>query len=74
MRLDATQFVSGRKDSPPLDVICRSGNCGKQACEKYLAAGYTNVVNVEGGTQGWDQAGLPVARGLRCACADGAGF
>lgn len=65
-RLDAAQFASGRKDSAqPLYVICRSGSRGKQACEKFLAAGYTNVVNVEGGTQAWDQAGLPVVRGQK---------
>ena len=44
-------------------MICRSGSRGKQACEKLLSAGYANVVNVEGGTQAWDQAGLPVVRG-----------
>ncbi len=35
----------------------------RSACEKLLAAGYANVVNVEGGTQAWDQAALPVVRG-----------
>jgi rhodanese-related sulfurtransferase len=64
--LDATQFASGRNGSgQPLYVICRSGSRGQQACEKFLAAGYTNVVNVEGGTQAWDQAGLPIVRGKK---------
>jgi rhodanese-related sulfurtransferase len=62
-QLDATQLASGRSGSEPLYVICRSGSRGKQACEKFLAAGHTNVVNVEGGTLAWDQAGLPVVRG-----------
>jgi rhodanese-related sulfurtransferase len=44
-------------------VICRSGSRGKRACEKLLAAGWQNVVNVEGGTQAWEAAGLPVQRG-----------
>ena len=44
-------------------VICRSGGRGKQACEKFLAAGYANVANVEGGTLACEQAGLPVVRG-----------
>ena len=48
-----------------LYVICRSGGRGKQACEKFLAAGYTNVVNVEGGTLACEQAGLPVVRGKK---------
>ncbi len=64
-RLDAAQLASGRSGSAPLYVICRSGSRGKQACEKFIAAGYMNVVNVEGGTQAWDQAGLPVVRGRK---------
>ncbi|QDV31854.1 Inner membrane protein YgaP [Planctopirus ephydatiae] len=64
-QLNATELASGRNGSAPLYVICRSGSRGKQACEKFLAAGYTNVVNVEGGTQAWDQAGLPVVRGQK---------
>jgi rhodanese-related sulfurtransferase len=63
-QLDAAQLAAGRNGSPePLYVICRSGGRGRQACEKFLAAGYTQIVNVEGGTQAWDQAGLPVVRG-----------
>ena len=66
-QLDAAQLASGRKgSSQPLYVICRSGSRGKQACEKFLAAGFENVVNVEGGTMAWDQAGLPVVRGKKC--------
>jgi rhodanese-related sulfurtransferase len=64
-QLNAAQFTAGRSGSAPLYVICRSGSRGKQACEKLLAAGYTNVVNVEGGTLAWDQAGLPVVRGKK---------
>lgn len=52
----------GTVTAEPLYVICRSGGRGKQACEKLSAAGL-NVVNVEGGTMAWDQAGLPVVRG-----------
>lgn len=64
-QLNASQFAAGRSSAEPLYVICRSGSRGKQACEKFLAAGYANVVNVEGGTQAWDQAGLPVVRGKK---------
>lgn len=46
-------------------VICKSGGRGKMACEKLLAAGITNVVNVEGGTSAWEAAGLPVVRGKK---------
>lgn len=51
--------------SEPLYLICRSGSRGRQACEKFLAAGFTNVVNVEGGTLAWAEAGLPVVRGQK---------
>lgn len=47
----------------PLYVICQSGSRGRQACETLLAAGLTGVVNVEGGTRAWAEAGLPVNRG-----------
>jgi rhodanese-related sulfurtransferase len=49
----------------PLYVICRSGNRSKQACQKLIAAGCGNVINVEGGTQAWTDAGLPVVRGQK---------
>lgn len=51
--------------SAPLYAICRSGNRSRKACEAFLAAGYPNVVNVEGGTLAWEQAGLPVNRGRK---------
>jgi len=63
-QLDAAQIAAGRNGSTqPLYVICRSGSRGKQACEKLVSTGLTHVINVEGGTQAWDQAGLPVVRG-----------
>lgn len=62
-RLDAGQLAAGRNGSDqPLYVICRSGARAAQACAKLRSAGFTNVVNVEGGTLAWDQAGLPVVR------------
>jgi rhodanese-related sulfurtransferase len=65
-QLDAGRFASTANGSAePLYVICRSGGRGKQACEKIAAAGHGNVINVEGGTQAWDQAGLPVVRGKK---------
>ncbi len=66
-KLDPHAVMQARNGTAhePLYVICRSGNRAKQACEKFIAAGYTNVVNVEGGTQAWEQAGLPVKRGRK---------
>jgi rhodanese-related sulfurtransferase len=58
------QARNGNKDEP-LYLICRSGSRGRQACEKFLAASFTNVVNVEGGTLACVEAGLSVVRGKK---------
>jgi len=64
--LDPKAIIRAReKSDQPLYVICRSGSRGKQACEKFIAGGYTNVVNVEGGTSAWAESGLPVNRGKK---------
>ena len=63
--LDVGAVLAGHQSDSSLYVICRSGSRGRQACEKMLAAGCTNVVNVEGGTLAWEQFGLPVIRGQK---------
>jgi rhodanese-related sulfurtransferase len=47
----------------PLYLICQSGSRSKKACQKFVEAGYANVVSVDGGTTAWERAGLPVIRG-----------
>jgi rhodanese-related sulfurtransferase len=66
-RLDPAALMQSRNGSRdgPLYLICRSGSRGRQACEKFLAAGFTNVVNVEGGTLAWAECGLAVVRGKK---------
>jgi rhodanese-related sulfurtransferase len=66
-RLDPVALLQARNGSreEPLYVICRSGSRGRQACEKFLAAGFANVINVEGGTLAWAECGLPVVRGKK---------
>ena len=66
-QLDPAALMQARHGSTnePLYFICRSGSRGKQACEKFLQAGYTNVINVEGGTLAWEASGLPVVRGRK---------
>ena len=49
----------------PLYLICKSGSRGALAQQKFIDAGFTNVINVEGGTEAWDRAGLPVVRGQK---------
>lgn len=47
----------------PLYLICASGSRSAKAYQKFLDAGFENVVSVDGGTTAWDEAGLPVIRG-----------
>lgn len=53
------------RSGEPLYVVCKSGGRGKQACEKLLAAGWSNVINVEGGTLACVEAGIEVVRGKK---------
>jgi rhodanese-related sulfurtransferase len=66
-RLDPQGVIEARNGSAqdPLYIICRSGSRGKMACEKFQAAGYMNVVNVDGGTQACVEADVPVVRGKK---------
>jgi rhodanese-related sulfurtransferase len=66
-RLDPTAQMQSRNGAAnePLYVICRSGSRGQQGCEMFRKAGFSNVVNVEGGTLACVEAGLPVVRGQK---------
>jgi rhodanese-related sulfurtransferase len=65
--LDPAALMAARNGSAegPLYLICRSGSRGQQACAAFLKAGFTNVVNIEGGTIACVDAGLPVVRGKK---------
>ena len=66
-QLNPAELMHERNGSghEPLYFICRSGSRGQQACEKFLKAGFSNVINIEGGTMACVDAGLPVVRGKR---------
>jgi rhodanese-related sulfurtransferase len=65
-QLDPAAVMQSRANSAePLYVICRSGGRGQQACDRFVKAGFTNVINVEGGTLAAESAGLPMARGKK---------
>jgi rhodanese-related sulfurtransferase len=53
--------IEAYKDKP-VAVICRSGRRSAQAVSLLKESGFTQVVNVEGGTQAWVQAGLDVIK------------
>ena len=66
-QLDPAALMQARNGTAnePLYLICRSGSRGQQACEKFLHAGFSNVVNIEGGTMACVEAGVPVVRGKK---------
>jgi rhodanese-related sulfurtransferase len=61
--LDATVYLQQRApDSGPLYVLCQSGGRARRAIAKFEQAGFHGCVLVQGGTEGWIDAGLPVNR------------
>jgi len=66
--LDCGSVLAGRNKTntgAPIYVLCHSGVRAKQAAEKFANVGFSDCVVVEGGTQGWVDAGFPVERGDR---------
>lgn len=62
--LDAAAYCRERgSDGAPVYVLCQSGGRARRAIGKLQAAGVQGCVLVEGGTQAWIDAGLPVIRG-----------
>lgn len=62
---EAFRKIVGRLDrTKPVYVYCRSGNRSNQAADWLLANGFTKVTNLEGGIIAWQEADLPVVRGL----------
>ncbi|MFO8152128.1 rhodanese-like domain-containing protein [Thioalkalivibrio sp.] len=49
------------KESPVL-VYCRTGARSAVAASQLVAAGFTDVTNLQGGIQAWQSAGLPVKK------------
>ena len=50
-------------DSKPVYLMCRSGNRAKQAAEKLINKGFTDIHVIEGGMAAWSGANLPVVKG-----------
>ena len=62
--LDPAGFLKHRgPDDKPIYVLCHSGGRARRAIERFERAGFGGCVLVEGGTQAWLDAGLPVNRG-----------
>lgn len=58
--------VFARKDELPRDkdvlFVCQVGQRSALACEMAAAVGLTRLFNLEGGTEAWVEAGLPVEK------------
>jgi rhodanese-related sulfurtransferase len=56
----ATKHGLGKQDA--VYVICKSGARARTAGQKFIDAGFENVISVDGGTDAWVAADLPVVR------------
>ncbi len=63
-RLDPTRITiqHGVQPTETVYVICKMGGRSRRACQALDSAGFANVVNVDGGTDAWVAANLPVVR------------
>ena len=60
-RLEAEQLTRLRREEP-LYCICQTGTRSQIAARRLRSAGFPHVVHVDGGTNAWTAAGLPVER------------
>jgi len=65
--LDPKLVASARNgnSTETLYVICKSGGRSAKGAQKFIDAGFLNVISIDGGTSAWDAAGYPVTRGKK---------
>jgi rhodanese-related sulfurtransferase len=65
--LDCAAVLAGRRAgaASPVYILCHSGARAKKAADKFAGSGFENCAVIEGGTQAWADAGLPVERSDR---------
>src|SRR6267378_4404828 len=61
--LDPAALLASMDANEPVYVVCQTGTRSQFAAAELRAAGFSRVVHVDGGTNAWTVAGLPVARG-----------
>lgn len=66
-KLDCRKALASRRGAAdaPLYLLCRGGMRAQRASEMFAKAGFDNCIVVEGGTEAWEKAGLPLERGER---------
>jgi rhodanese-related sulfurtransferase len=62
-RLDPAALLASLGSNDPVYVVCQTGTRSQFAAAELRAAGFHRVVHVDGGTNAWTVAGLPVERG-----------
>lgn len=67
--LDCGEVLASRQADAhsPIYLLCHAGTRAKRAAAKFAEAGFSETVVVEGGTQAWVDAGLPVERSAKAA-------
>lgn len=63
--LNVEMYLRQHKPGTPIYVVCQAGARAAKAIEQFERAGCGDTILVEGGTQGWIDAGLPVHGGAR---------
>jgi rhodanese-related sulfurtransferase len=61
--LNVEAFLEHHQPGQPVYVLCQAGGRASKAIEQFQSYGCSDCVLVEGGTQAWIDAGLPVNRG-----------
>lgn len=64
-RFSCDEVLASFHENAPLYFICHSGMRAQKAAEKLSSAAPRECIVVEGGTQAWEAAGLPVERSER---------
>jgi len=64
-RLDPPALLARFGADTPLYCVCQTGTRSQLAADRLRAAGFTNVVHADGGTNAWTSADLPLLRGER---------
>jgi len=59
---DFEQRVDKLKKSEPVYVYCKAGGRSAEAVETLKAEGFTEIIELEGGMDAWNEAGKPVQK------------
>lgn len=59
---DLPQWAGKLKKDKPVVLICRSGSRSMKAATALAEQGFGTLVNIQGGTMGWEAGGLPMEK------------